>query len=151
MNINNIFIENIRLLTKMKGWSGADVVRESKKHGGIAQRTISNILRDDPVVDKINPTISSLETFAKIFDVNVAYLVTQRGESHSVSKEDLSKSLKGGYNLLVEAGRVDGVNNQVMSKIINELSIAQHLSYVVSETGDYEVMLKGMLKLVSQK
>lgn len=90
MDTFEILVGNVRSLLEERGWSEAELARQS----GVSQKTVNNIVsnRDKSASTKI----STVESIAKGFGVTTAQLLT----------EDVALASSNQHNLAEEVGEV---------------------------------------------
>lgn len=147
---NNIHI-NVKKLIKERGLTGSEFSRKSARHGGVSQKTISNITRDSFDPENVNIGVNKLDVIAKTLKVSPWSLIMPADAHDTFTREELESSLKLALETLAEMEVIDTHDYERLIKITDLVAAAQFSVLVKKEDSPLKSLAKFFVRKMTLK
>lgn len=147
---NNIHI-NVKQLLKERGITGTELARKSVRHGGVSQKTISNITRDTFDPENVNIGVNKLDVIAKTLKVSPWRLIMPADAHDAFTREELEKSLTLALETLAEMEVIGVDEYTALVKISDMVAAAQFSVLVKKEDSPLKSLIRFFVKKMTPK
>jgi len=140
---------NVRTIATEQGLKGVDIARLSKRHGGLSQKTVSNIMREpfDPAVANIG--VNKLDILARTLKVSPQCLIMPPNSRELFTCEELESAINTALEMMAEIEVISLEDNEKLKGIAGLIAAAQH-SVLVKKESDTSTF-KRLVKFVVRK
>ena len=147
---NNIHI-NVKKLLKERGLTGTEVARKSVRYGGVSQKTISNITRENFEPENVNIGVNKLDVIAKTLKVSPWSLIMPADAHDTFTREELEKSLVVALETLAEMEVIESDDYEKLMKISDLVAAAQFSVLVKKEDSPLKSLVKFFVRKMTRK
>lgn len=134
---------NVKKLAAEQGLNGTELARRSARYGGVSQKTISNIMREDGFDPaSVNIGVNKLDVIAKTLKVSPWRLIMPDEAHDSFTREELETSLQLALNTLVEMEFIELADHERLMEIKDMIAAAQFSVLVKKEDSPLKSLVK---------